>query len=217
MSLKRLKVKTSPARKSKDEIPVVAVSGDVVKQYNLADAQAKAAEAVQKDLRPEIIELGTDELFRLNTADPHNPITTVKLQDDENEVLRVQFTSRYKSANPEAVDEMFESLRTANGKSADINNYVQETVAAKFNSDVFNDAKGRFSQAKFDRYYVVLTKLARELGDECPLSTTSAVLPLDSFHKDRWSVFPTSDAQRKISEVLPNTIQIVPVTAKVDV
>lgn len=217
MALKKLKVKMTAAVASKPgDIPTVTIEGDLVKQYNKADAQMKAAKAVMDDLRPEILELGTTEIFKRSTDDPKNPTCTVKLQDEEAEVLRVQFTSKYgKVADVEAAEELFEELTDADGKPVDINDFLQETVAAKFNCDVFNDTDGKFQQKVYDKFRMAIEKVARELGVPCPLETEKVVAVLPSLHEKRWSTFPDPAVQVRLSQVCPNTTQIVPVTVKV--
>ena len=217
MALKKLKVRMAAAPATKPgDIPVINIEGDLIKQYITADAQAKAAEAVMKDLRPEILELGTAEIFKRSVGDPKNPTPTVKLQDEQNEVVRVQFTAKYgKIADVDAVEELFDAARDSKGKKVDINDYIQETVAAKFNCDVFNGPDGKFQQAIYDKFRMAIEKVALQMEVACPLETTKVVVPLAVLHEKRWETFPDAAVQAQLSLVCPNTIQIVPVTAKV--
>lgn len=216
MALKKLRVKmaTSLVEKSGD-IPTVDIEGDLIKQYNRADAQAKAAKSVMDDLKPEILELGTQEIFKRSCADPKKPTCTVRLRDENSEVLRVQFTSRYGAImDVDGAEELFDDLKDADGAAVDINHFLQDTVVAKFNCDVFKDGEGRFQQRVYDKFRVAIEKVAAELGVPCPLETGKCVVALPALHERRWELFPDPADQARISSVCPNTIQVVPVTRK---
>jgi hypothetical protein len=217
MALKKLRVKMAAAPATKPgEIPVVTIEGDLIKQYNSADGQAKAAKAVMEDLRPEILELGLREIFERSVAHPKEPSLTVKLQDEQAEVLRVQFTARYlQVADLEGAEELFGSLRGPDGKPVDINDYLQETVAAKFNCGVFLDTDGKFQQTVYDKFRTAIERVASQLKVPCPLETTKEVRPLPSLHEKRWEAFPDPVVQVNLTRICPNTTQIVPVTVKV--
>lgn len=216
MALKKLKVKMASAPATKPgEIPTIAIEGDLVKQYVHADAKMKAAKAVMDDLRPEILELGLDEIFKRSVTDPKNPTPTVKLKDDEDEVLRVQFTKKYGAiADVEAAEELFSGLKGPNGKPVDINDYLQETVQASFNCAVFNDADGKFQQDVYDKFRVAIERVAKQLDVPCPLETKKVVAALPALHEKRWTTFPSVEAQMALSRICPNTTQIVPETRK---
>jgi hypothetical protein len=213
MALKRLKVKmTTPGVKPGD-IPVVNVESDLISQYNKADAQKKAAEGVMNDLKPEILELGLSEVFKRSCADPLNPTPTVKLQDDEGEVLRVEFTKRYGNIPDDGeADELFEQITDGDGNPVDINRYVQEVVVAKFDDKVFYDAEGNFVPKVYDTFRKAVEEVSRKLGVACPRETTKVFTPKEVFHMERFKTFPDPDVQAKLTVVMPNVTRIVPVT-----
>jgi hypothetical protein len=214
MALKRLKVKmTVPAVKAGD-IPVVGIEGDLVAQYNAADKQLKAAKAVMDDLKPEILEVGLNEIFSRSCRDPINPTPTVKLQDDSGKVLRVEFTKRYgqvAEANLESVEDLFEGLKGEDGKPVDINTYLQETVDAEFDSSVFLSADGTFQQRVYDEFRKAIEAVSKRLGVDCPLNTKKVVTPKEKFHVERFHRFPDPGLQMQLSGLIPNTNRIVPV------
>lgn len=214
MALKKLKVKTNPAPATgkNGDIPVVSIEGDLIKQYNEADKQMKAAEAVMNDLKPEILELGITEIFTRSCANTKkDPTLTVKLQDDEAEVLRVQFTKRYSAvADVDAVETLFTELKS------DINEFVQEVVVPKFDDSVLYDADGNFDQKVYDEFRIAIERVAKKLGKDCPLKTTKAVKPKELFHVERFRRWPDAAVQQKLTACLPNTTQVVPVTVKAD-
>jgi len=227
MSLKKLRVKMTPAPAVKPgEIPTLMVEGDLVKQYITADRQKKEAEELMADLRPEIVDLGRGEVFRRSVGSPAHPTCTVKVQDEEAEVVSVQFTSAYSVvADVHAAEELFESVVNGDGKPVDINQFLQETVVAKFNCDVFHDPEGRFDQAVYNKFRQAIECVAAELKLNCPLETAKAVKPLPAFHTERWGVFPNKVLQAELeganetlqdrfTRVIPNTTRIVPVTRK---
>lgn len=216
MALKKLKVKMASAPATKPgEAPVIIIEGDLVEQYNKADAQEKAAKAVKEDLRPEILEIGCTEVYRRCIATPADPACTVKLQDERGEVLRVQFTSKYGVVpDVDVADALFEELSDAEGNPVDINDFLEERVAATFNCDVFNGTDGKFSKAIYDKFRLAIERVAASLEVACPLETVKVVKPLPVLHEKRWTVFPDVEAQQKLTLACPNTTQIVPVTRK---
>ena len=197
------------------EIPTVRIEGDLVKHYNVAAAQVEAGERLMKDLRPEILEIGLAEVFKRSCANPASPTPTVKLQDEQDDVLRVQFTARYgKVQDTDAVEDLCDSTKGPDGKPVDINRFLQETVSAKFNCAVFNGADGKFSQRIYDKFRNALERVAAELDVPCPLETEKVVIPLTTFHDERFTLFPDPAAQLLLAKLCPNTNSIVPVTRK---
>ena len=221
MALKRLKVKLAaqPATKSGD-IPVILIEGDLIKQYNTADKQVKDGEKLMKDLRSEVLEIGLENesgLYSRNIADAAHPITTVKLQDDEGEVVQVQFQNKYGVVpDLEAAEEFFADAKRLTGKPVDINDFMQETVVAKFDCGVFLDAQGKFQQAIYDKFRTAIEKVATQLAVACPLESKKVVAPLPVLHEKRWAVFPVIEAQKRLTQLCPSTIAIKPVRANGD-
>jgi hypothetical protein len=213
MALKRLKVKLAQAPATAGDTPIVAVEGDQISRYNKADAEMKEAERLMKELRPDLLEIGTDEVFKISCAHPTEPSFTVKLEDDTGEMLRVQFTKRYgQIANVEATEALFEALTDREGRPVDINDFVQETVVGSFDNKVFLDAKGNFDRKVYDRFRKAIEGVAAELQVPCPLSTHKVVVPKEKFHTERFMLFGDVAIQRQLTTLMPNTTQIVPVT-----
>jgi hypothetical protein len=215
MALKRLKkivVAAAPVTKP-GGIPVVRIEGDLIKQYNTADAQVKAGEGLMKDLRSEILELGRDaEIYSRSIADPAHPTLTVKLQDERGEMLRVQFTSKYSAVlDVQAAEEFFSSVKGPDGKQVDINEFMHETVVGKFDCAVFSGVDGKFQQAIYDKFRKAIERVAAELEVACPLETRKVVQPLPCLHEKRWATFKGIDSQVRLTELCPNTTSIVPI------
>ncbi len=217
MALKKLKIKipvNGHSDKDKAKMPIVDIEGDVVKQYNAASAAMKAAEDVMKDLRPEITEVGVGAVLEFNVGAPANPVASAKLVDATGASTLVSFTAKYSAlgdtAKVENVENFFASL-DGDVTDTDINHYVQETVQAKFNCKVFNDEVGVFSKLKYDKYRLALERVARELGDPCPLEVSKVLMPLEGFHAKRWAAFPSVELQMALAEVLPNVVTVKPI------
>ncbi len=187
-------------------IPIVAIAGDIIAQYNKADAQVKAGKQLMEDLRPELVEVGTSEIYARSCQDPTHPSLTVKLQDDVGEELQVQFVKKYGAlVDVERAEEFFED------SEVDINDYVQERIVAKFDSDIFLDADGVFQQRVYDAFRKAIETVAKQLDVPCPLETAKVVTPKDAFHVERWKHF-NAQAQATLADLVPNVIRIVPVT-----
>lgn len=208
MGLKRIKADVPDAPKEKDEIPVVDVEGTIIRDYNKADSDVKKAEAQLKELKPDILEQGIDEIFAKSCANPTKPVLTVKLRDTTGETLRVQFTAKYGVAVGDQVEAVFKSITRSDSA---INAHVEETVQGKFNCAVFNNAKGAFDEKKYNKYMEAISAVSRELGDACPLETFRVVKPKETFHLNRWTAFPKVEQQKQLSQVLPNVTSVVPI------
>jgi hypothetical protein len=242
MALKRLStvVENAPVSK-KDEMPVIKISGRSVTRFNEATAELKKQEAIQKEERAKLLQKGLAELFAYNIANPTSPATSIQLMQDnevaegeqpiagDGEVVRLTFQDRYSACDADTADTLFEDLlRPANAdrpakKKLSINDFMQETVTAGFNSKVFNTGdKGEFNQKVFDAYAAAIEKVTAELiakkvlpeGTKSPLAVTKKVLPLANFHGDRWTQFPSVVAQEQLFEVVSNTVTLTPVVAK---
>jgi len=243
MALKRLSSVAETAPKaSKDEAALVKIPGRIVARFNAATAAFKDAEADQKEQRAKLLALGLKALFEYNVAHPTAPATTVKLLqenpkpedadadykpvDGDGEVARLTFQNRYSACDADTADHLFEDLLkdvNADRKKDDrlsINNFMQETVTATFDSKVFlTGENGEFTQKIFDTYLAAIQKATDDLikkkllpeGTKVPLSTSKKVLPLENFHTERWSQFGSAEQQQELFEVVSNTVTITPV------
>lgn len=217
MALKKLKLKLEQAPPTKGDMPTLQIEGDSIAQYVAADRQMKDAEDVMKDLRPEILEAGLDKIFELNCQDPLTPVPTIKVTDDKNAVVRVQFTKKYSVVTDvDRAEDLFDSLTDPDGKEVDINAYVQEVVQVKFENAVFYDVDGKFKPEIYEAFEKAIGRCARKLGVASPIASKKAVLPLESFHLKRFAVFPEVEVQKQLSLAMPNTVQIVPVVPKTE-
>ena len=238
MPLKTLAVKTTTtsAVKSSTKIPVFVTesrepsldlkSRSLAKRPHtyLADycdavRAKKAAEAVIAENEPMVKAEALEHLFETNVASPLNPVSTVRMLDKDTMndatplAARVSCTAKYSVVgNVEAVDELLESM----GK--DINDFVQQRIAAKFDDKVFlskvGDDKGEFSKRIYDMYRKAMEATTAEairkgllpLNTECPLATFEVATVREDFHNARWSAFPTVEDQQRVSEVIKNTV-----------
>lgn len=234
---------TVPATKS-GEMPVVKVSGRSVARFNRATAELKAQEIIQQEERAKLLKKGLDALYEFNIANPTNPATSVKLVQDQGvaegdepnpgldgdgDVVRLTFQNRYSASDADTADSLFETLLVETnkdrpkGQKLSINDFMQETVGTSFDSKIFlTGENGQFDQGIYNAYSEAIAKVTADLvkkgklkeGTKSPLGTTKKVLPLANFHEERWSKFPTVDAQQQIREVVSNTVTLTPVAAK---
>jgi hypothetical protein len=207
MALKKLQVKlTAPPAESGD-IPVIDVIGHQVADYNKASAQAKEAEARMEELSESLTKAGLGEIYARSIARPLTPTLTVKLRDEEKEVLRVEFTRKYSSVKAiERAEALFSS------RKVDINLYVQEAVKATFDDKVFYNEDGDFNQETYEAYRKAIEQVAKRLGQNCPLQTGKVVSVKPTFHTERFVQFPNEEDQEVLTACMPNTTRIVPVT-----
>jgi hypothetical protein len=230
-----VKVNETETSTKKDEIPIVQMEGDTCKRFNEAKKAIKDAEAVIKELEKVVHEQAMTAIFAHN-CDPNclQPLTSVKLQDVEvdeedetirkpGEVTRVSFTSRYNNCDTAQVDATFANFAPVpDGKGGkvhrDINEYVVETIAAKFDDSVFMDAEGNFDLTAYNKFRMAIEKVAKELGMvdaesgkvKSPLGTKRVLKVKPDFHERRFRDF-NEDENFTLASVLPNTIQCAPV------
>lgn len=230
-----VKVNDTETTTKKDEIPVVQLEGDTCKRFNEAKKQIKDAEAVINELQKIVHSHAMTAIFAHN-CDPNclQPLTSVKLQDIEvdeedgtkrtpGEVTRVSFTARYNNCDTAQVDATFSNFApVSDGKGGkvhrDINEYVVETIAAKFDDSVFMDAEGNFDLAAYNKFRLAIEKVAKDLGMidaetgkvKSPLGTKRVLKVKPDFHERRFRDF-NEDENFTLANVLPNTIQCAPV------
>jgi hypothetical protein len=226
-----VRVNETEEETKKDKIPVVQIEGDTCQRFNEAKKAIKDAEAVIKELESTIHEKAMQHIFAHNcNTNCLQPLTSVKLQDvkvdeeDETiripgEVTRVSFTAKYNNCDTAQVDATFANfpaVRGADGKPVhrDINDYVVETVAAKFDDSVFMDAEGNFDLTAYNKFRTAIEKVARELDMvdaetgkvKSPLGTKRVLKVKPDFHQRRFREF-SKEENFTLANVLPNTIQ----------
>jgi hypothetical protein len=230
-----VKVNDTETTTKKDEIPVIQLEGDTCKRFNEAKKQIKDAEAVIKELEKIVHSEAMTAIFAHNCdRNCLQPLTSVKLQDIEvdeedktkitpGEVTRVSFTARYNNCDTEQVDATFSNFPPVpDGKGGkvhrDINNYVVQTIAAKFDDSVFMDAEGNFDLVAYNKFRLAIEKVAKDLGMidaetgkvKSPLGTKRVLKVKPDFHERRFRDF-NEDENFTLANVLPNTIQCAPV------
>lgn len=189
----------------------------LAKEFNVAKADLERAEARVKELEPHLKLMGVSFITAHNCGTPLDQWTSVKLEDQSGEKVRISSTQKYPFANGDLVSACFESLMAAARQTDtdtaaveekyDINNYVQETVVAAFDNKFFLDDKGSFSKARYDAVFAAMEVVAKKLGTSNPLSAKTVVQPKPGFHEKRYSTFSLEE-NTKIHAVLPNTISI---------
>jgi len=226
MPLKQINAPVAKAKKSKTEMPsvtldtttnVVDSAGEVkvvqlLTEFNKARAAQKAAEAVVKELEPQVKEAGVREWIKANVENaPGEPITSIKLVDQNGSETRLTGMDKYPMADSEPVVELFEGALSDKVKELkeDVNSYVQFTLKAAFDSKVFLDAEGDFSEKIYQAFKKAIDETAKKLNVVSPLSAAQVLSPKPGFHKDRWNKFNVVQ-QTQIYKVLPNTVTLTP-------
>jgi hypothetical protein len=215
MALKRTQiVETAPASKKGSKLPELATKG--VARYVEIEAQFKVLDAELKLAKVSLAKAGSTGVIKHNVS-AVEPVSSVRLYEtvkveETGELARsevvVSFQDRYSVANPEAAESLFEAM----GK--DVNSYVHETAAVKFNSDIFI-VNGEFNQKVFDVINASVKKAVEDLvkkkvlpeGAVSPLATSTVVVPKPDFHARRFKDF-TVEENESITEVLKNTVTI---------
>lgn len=206
-------VDSKPERKG--DVVTVQVAGDYCSRYNEASAIAKQATEIMKRLKPAMEPEFIARVCHENTEHPWQPITSIAFEDEEHNVTRLSFTSKYGQVEPAVVEALFGSLKVRSLEDkgittdADVNNYVGHTLQASFNSDCFLDEEGRFDGVRYTKIRNALNAVCAELGIANPLTTQKVIKPLPTFHTRRWVDFDAASNER-ISELIPNQISFTP-------
>lgn len=202
MPIKKANVASAGTAKAGVSMPEVVVRGTFLQKYYLAAEALKEAEAIVKDLKPQVLKVGVQEVLSLNTEAGTNKYSSVKLIDQTGAEVRVTMQDSYPAADEAAVSDVFDNeLITKEGSKADVSDYVLETAKASFDSNVFirND---EFDQERYDLFYAAIKSVADRLGVPVPLSTKKVVTAKPSFHENRFKQFSLPQ-QLRINEVLP--------------
>lgn len=219
MPIKDITAPVAKAKKTSKEMPsvvidattnVVDASGNVhtcqlLTEFNKARAAFKQAEAQMKELEPQVKKLGVREWIKMNVDNsPAEPITSIKMVDSNGSETRLTGMDKYPICDAEPVAAVFEEQF---GK--DVNQYVQFTLKASFNSKVFLNADGDFDQRIYEAFKAAIDATAKKLNVPSPLEATKVLQPKPGFHKDRWTEFNVIQ-QTQIHEVLPCTVTLTP-------
>lgn len=216
---------TAKPKKSRKEIPTTRVEGDVVRRYNEACDQMARAEAVCKELSPELTEVGMEMVFQHNCTPGNKPINSYIIVDGEDDESKgtgsVMFTwqRKAKACDPKVVEAFFGSVKTRENKAANVNDYAGWTPVASFDAKVFlvvdKTGKPKFSQERYDAFLAAIQAVAEQFQVPNPLSCTKAFGPQPDFQERRFKDF---DAETNISiaEVLPTSTSLEPVRSDED-
>jgi len=198
----------------RNDVTIVPLVG----AFKDAKESLESAEAAVKELEPHLKRMGVSQITSHNCNSPLDPWTSVKLEGQDEQKVRVSSTQKYSYVNGDLVSSVFEALGQANVPTEpaaleahqakyDVNNYVQETAVAAFDAKFFLDAQGNFCKAHYDAVFAAMEVVAKKLGKVNPLTAKTVVQPKPGFHEKRYAIF-SSEENAKIHEVMPNTISI---------
>ena len=206
-TLKRanVQVETKAAAAAKNVKPRCKIGGDVVDRYVKANDALKAAKAILLETEAPVKAAGVELVIETNLSCPTNPVTSVEVTDETGAVAQIQFKDVYGNVDAEVVSAIFDTLQDDKHNPLDINQFVHETVVAKFDSKVFLDAKGEFVPDRYAAFKEAIDKVAATFGIASPLSSSSLVTAKENFHSVRWSI-PGKAQQLAIQGVLPASV-----------
>jgi hypothetical protein len=197
-TLNRINVNSAeaPKTKSKTARPVAQVEGDIVRRYNLACDNLKTAEAAKKELEPSIKLPGLDLVINTNLKACATPIGSVEVTDETGATTMVTLKDAYGAVDADAVSAVFSGLKL------NVNDFVFETIEAKFDSSVFF-VDGCFNQERFNAFKKAIEDTATKFKVANPLSTSTKVTAKEDFHSKRWAAIPDFAKQKAIQQILP--------------
>jgi hypothetical protein len=167
----------------------------------------------------QIKDTGVDGLIDINCENPGNPVSSVKLQDENDPPSRavVSFTSKYSDVDVAALSQAFVEIneRRKNDNEAPVSesDFAQYIIAAKLNLDAFYDSNGNFLENVYAEVRKALDGVAAKLvasgklAPSTPLYTEeqkARVKP--TFHDARWTLGPEDN--KALLAVIPNTVTV---------
>jgi len=216
-----------PNKKSAKQVPVKEIEGDIVgyiARYNAAADRAKAAAAEMAELAPALQAEGLEFVFEHNCAcreDTKQQIKSVNLTepavagDDQPEMLQFTWSTRAGKCDRATVQAHFNGLTTIEGTPVNLNKYAEDVIVADFNKEALTDSKGRFMQARFDKFKKALDEVAAELGIENPLTFYKEFKPVSEMNDLR---FKELDLLQNLAlhTVLPTSSSLKPIRSNGD-
>lgn len=227
MALTRLNnIAETKAKATSSDRPVCQVNGNLVARFNTFKEMADDAKAKAEEARLRVLNEALSTLYDYNIQHPTATVKTIDVVDTTGSVARLTSQNKWSAANPDAVEALFESLGEKYPElDLDVNEFVQETISASFDSSIFNSGEdGKFDQEIYDAYADAISKVTASLiakkkipsRTESPLKTTKKVLPLDSFNEKRWVLFTDVKDHSAIRDVLSNTVSLSAVSTVAD-
>jgi hypothetical protein len=216
--LNSLDIPDAASKKAKTEIPTVVVTGDIVTRYNEARDAADRAEEILNELKPTLTEEGLQGVFNHNAQHPEDPkarISSVNLKDDATgEIVQFSWTKKNLKCDPKQVEAEFNTLRTVDGKKANVNDYVGYEIAASFDTKVFM-VDGKFNRNRYDQFMTAIQQVAADLGVDNPLTCGKVLVPKADFHDKRWQAFNVED-NLWLQQLLPTQCSLKPIRPEAD-
>ena len=177
------------------------MAGNVLQDYGVAALAEKTAKSRKEELaiviKQTAVALYNSAAVAAARAGRDIP-ASIKLKDDSESVVEFQSKNAYGKLTAESVEAACEAL------GADVNEYFVEVPAVMFDTRVFNNADGSFSEERFALFQNALTTVAACLNIPSPLSVTNTVVPLPTFHARRYRDFAAAQ-QEVLAESVPNT------------
>jgi len=203
VTLKKLSVDRPTPSSSKDVIPTVTVEGKDIRKYVEAVAKAKEAKEEQDSVKPAVLGIGVPEIMSYNCDNPDSPVSSVRLIDDTAAEVVVSLQNRYSSVSPEAAIAALVEVGVQ-----DVNDYIQEEMAVKFNTAAFHKADGTFNAELFIAVREALAAVAKKFNVSGELIEKDKVVrPNANFHTDRWHDF-TAYQNERLHEAMPTVVQV---------
>jgi len=174
-----------PKKKSAKQVPALEVKGKLVGQiakYNAASDRAKLAQGEMAEIAPTLLAEGLEFVFTHNCEcreDTKKQIKSVNLTeprtedmapDEAPEAVQFSWSTRAGKCDAIVVKAHFADLVTVDDKPADVNKYAEDVIVVDFDKKALMDSKGKFMQARFDKFKKALDEVAAELNIENPLT-----------------------------------------------
>jgi hypothetical protein len=225
MGLKPLKLEVAAAPSAKkSDVPARTLAGVAIAEFIRLKAEVEDRAARMKTLEEEIKLAGCTEVISINCENATNPVSSVRLQDDEGAKATVSFTSKYSDIDADAFSAVFAEIN-ARRKAARLPavseaEYAQFVIAAKLNDVAFYDKDGNFQEAVYAEVRKALDAVAAKLvaagkvAAGTPLYTEAQKARVKpTFHAKRWELGVEDNTS--LLGTVRNTVTLKPVAGTV--
>jgi len=198
---------------AKIELPVVKGGSDVDRYLAAAELAAKAA-VIMEGLKPKLIALGMEAVFKHNCASvPEKRIKSAHLCGDraageEPAVLLATCVNKSPKLDAKKVVAALAGAKTIEGKVPNPDRYTRYEVVAEFDAACVHDAKGRIDADRFDKVSKAFEDTAKELGIANPLSFAKKLVLTETWWEDRFDRFDKDTLVELCSSALPQQVNL---------
>lgn len=181
--------------------PELKLSGDMVRDYVMADLAYDNAKRARDAAAEKIEEYGLGKIYETNFGNTESPVTSVKVIDETGSEVIVQNKAVYRAYNPKEVCEVMTSLKL------DPSKWLEEVAVLCVDPSAFLNEDGDFYDESFSEFANKVKAIAMESGLEDAVSVDIKNTVKGNFHRVRNELL-TPSKNVLLRKTLPNTVSL---------